>query len=268
MLEARLHGDNSFVTLTYDDGSLRYSSSGLATLNLRDVQLWLKKLRAAIAPLKIRYFLAGEYGDESWRPHYHAALFGYPSCGRGQTGAGMVKPSWDKCCSQCELVGKTWALGNVYLGTLEAHSAQYICGYVTKKLTRNDDDRLLGRDPEFARMSLRPGIGADAMCDVASTLVSLDVHKSLGDVPVTLAHAGNRELPLGRYLRRQLRMQLGRDEKAPQEALDKMAEELLPVRKAAFDASKSFASALKEAGAGKVASFKARQRIFKAKRSV
>lgn len=92
-------------------------------------------------------------------------------------------------------------------------------------MTGRDDDRLNGRHPEFARMSLRPGIGADFVPLVAGQLYHLyvqgysflDFTDSQGDVPSALRH-GSRLLPLGRYLRRRLRKEVGLDEKAPCEA--------------------------------------------------
>jgi len=45
----------------------------------RDVQLFVKRLRKdqdARGLAKIRYYLVGEYGDQTKRPHYHAAIFG------------------------------------------------------------------------------------------------------------------------------------------------------------------------------------------------
>ena len=70
MHEASLYDHNRFITLTYDDDHLPPNG----WLNLRDVQLWMKRLRKAI-PTKIRYFLTGEYGSNTGRPHYHALLF-------------------------------------------------------------------------------------------------------------------------------------------------------------------------------------------------
>ena len=67
MLEAMCHGDNAFVTLTYEDDNVR-------SLVPKDPQDWLKRIRKAVEPLRLRYYLVGEYGDISERPHYHVAL--------------------------------------------------------------------------------------------------------------------------------------------------------------------------------------------------
>lgn len=108
------------------------------------------------------------------------------------------------------------------------HSAQYVAGYVTKKMTAKDDPRLVGRHPEFARMSLRPGIGAGMMSDVASTLMQFNLEKTQPDVPSALRHGG-RTFPLGRYLRRRLRKECGLDEKAPQSSLLELEEKMRDV---------------------------------------
>lgn len=101
-------------------------------------------------------------------------------------------------------------------------------------MTKADDPRLKGRHPEFCRMSLRPGIGLDAMHDVASVLMQFDLDTREADVPSALRH-GSRTLPLGRYLRRYLRTLVGKDASAPQETLDAIKEKLQPL----FEAAKS-----------------------------
>jgi len=268
LLEAQLHEDNSFLTLTYRDDALP-GGSPLPSLMPKHYRDWLKRFRKTISPLRVRYFVVGEYGDETQRPHYHAALFGFPTCLRGRTlrRLGSTRAIWEECCSICQLVGKTWGHGDVDLGMLETSSAQYISGYVTKKMTMRDDYRLKGREPEFARMSLRPGIGADFMHEVASGFMQFNLEKTQVDVPSTLRH-GNREMPLGRYLTKRLRKLTGRDEKAPQIVQDKIQADLQGVRDAAFNRSVSFASALKEANAPLVKSFKARQQIFTRKKTL
>lgn len=269
MLEAVQYEDNAFVTLTYDDEHLPmvdsslYGGPGLLpSLSLRDTQLWHKRLRKRLAPFRYRYFLAGEYGSTTWRPHYHVALFGVPSCARGITGLGMVRPDWKRCCDACRLVGETWENGSVYLGVLEANSAQYVCSYVTKKMTRRDHWKLLGRDPEFSKQSNRGGgLGIGALDEIASEWLRLNLDDRQADVPVSLAH-GRRELPLGRYLRRKLRARVGKEENAPQSTLDQMAEEMRPLREVAFENSRSLKSEILNAQAARVASFHARMKIF------
>lgn len=262
LLEQLQHGDSAFATLTYDDAHLPPDLS----LRPKDVQDWLKRLRKAISPLKLRYYVVGEYGDSTFRPHYHAALFGLPSC---RYGVSRYSRSRTQCCGPCELVRASWSFGHVVLGTLERHSAQYIAGYVTKKLTSKDDPRLGGRHPEFARMSLRPGLGHGALHDVASTLLSLDLEKSEPDVPSALRH-GSSQLPLGRYLRRKLRLLVGHDEACPASELEKLEEEVRPLYEAACAVAPNLETrnavvrdALVEASRQRFGSFEAKSRIYK-----
>lgn len=262
-----MHEDNTFLTLTYDTTSLPTLSNGQTTLLPEHLRDFLKRLRKKHHPRRLRFFACGEYGDENHRPHYHAALFNFPNCLRGQTGLGMVRPNWRSCCHVCQLVGETWGKGNIYLGTLETHSAQYVAGYVTKKMTRRDDPRLNGRDPEFARMSNRPGIAADFMWESASAHMVFSLDKSQGDVPVTLRH-GSRQLPLGRYLRMKYRKYIGRDEKTPPEVLHQLAEELRPLQQAAFDASRSFSSALADSQAQALLNLIAKSNLRKRSRNL
>lgn len=181
----------------------------------------------------------GEYGDRTWRPHYHVALFNFPACRRGRTirEGFSSRPMWHRCCDACQMVGNAWGEGDVDLGRLEADSAQYVAGYVTKKLTKVDDERLAGRYPEFARMSLRPGIGAAYLERVEEAIRRYgNLDERLVDVPETLRH-GKKMMPLGRYLRRKLRVRLGREEKCPDEVLAALQEEVRPLYEMASQAT-------------------------------
>lgn len=275
ILEAHQHEQNAFLTLTYDNehmpklGSAYGKFSELGTLIPKHLQDFLKRFRKAIEPSKIRFYACGEYGDATERPHYHAIIFGFTTCLHGRTRRVLntQRADWRRCCPQCQLVGNVWGLGDVDLGTVEVDSCQYVAGYVVKKMTRTDDARLNGRWPEFSRMSNRPGIGADALHEVASELMRFNLDNTQADVPSALRH-GKRELPLGRYLTRRLRKLTGKDEQAPAETLLKIEAEVQDVRKTAFDNSESFSSALQKANAGKVASFKARSNIFKTRKSI
>lgn len=217
MLEGLCHEKNSFVTLTYDDENLPSGNN----LNPEHTRLWLMSLRKALGAQKIRYYLVGEYGHEGkrgWNPHYHLALFNYQHC-------------WDydphrknQCwCDPCKLLHNTWGMGRIDNGRLEPESASYIAGYVTKKMTNKNDPRLEGHTPEFARMSLKPGIAANAMDTVFESLIG---YLPDGDVPSQLTH-GKRNLPLGRYLRSQLRKRFGFDETGlPKEMLEAWKKEM------------------------------------------
>jgi len=195
LLEQMQHGDSAFVTLTYSEENvpLRLTDDGPVpdTLDPEDTQKFMKKLRKRLYPRELRYFLVGEYGDKTWRPHYHAAIFGLSIFD-----AASVDAAWGK--------------GFTHTGDLTSASAQYVAGYVTKKLTSPDHPDLQGRYPEFARMSLRPGIGALAIPTL--TLATQQAAQfGLSETPSALT-MGSKSLQLGRYLTSKLRESLGMTE--------------------------------------------------------
>lgn len=261
MLEAKLHPVNCMATLTYADEHLTLDSRGRGVLVPQDLQGFLKRLRAHVAPVKFRFYGCGEYGDVSKRPHYHLALFNYPNCAHGQSRYNSVTRQVN-CCGACDTIRDKWGKGGVFLCELNDNTAQYVAQYVTKKMTSADDYRLDGLPPEFARMSLRPGIGHDAMWEVASSLLEFDLVDSQGDVPSTLRH-GSRLLPNGRYLTKTLRKMVGKDEKSPKVTTDRLKAELQDLRVSAFENSRSFKKEIVQAADQAVLNMEARQRIFK-----
>lgn len=269
MLEAGLHADNSFVTLTYAPENLSYVEGGdgvarptLVPAELRD---FLKRFRKSLEPRRIRFFGAGEYGDESELPHYHLAIFGYPNC--PWYGSHRSDQSRD-ACPVCGPVHRSWGLGLVDVGDLSDASAAYVAGYIVKKLTSRDDQRLLGRFPEFSRMSNRPGIGADMMHEVASTLLTYGLDEQ-GDVPSALRH-GPRVMALGRYLQRKLRTYVGKDADAPPEVKAEREAEMQRLRdaQAAVPGRKSLRDVYVEENTQKLRNLASKQFIRKQRRSL
>lgn len=203
LLESTSHEFNSFVTLTYSDETLPQTCGcktcqgkhPAGTLRPKDAQLFIKRLRYYLNEnnRQCRFYLVGEYGDNTHRPHYHAILFGVAEI-------------------EMELVQKAWPYGHVHMGECNPHTASYCCGYVTKKLTKSDDPALMGRHPEFCRMSNRPGIGALAADSIGDTLTTKEgsyvLISTLGEAPGEIMVAGKRQ-PLHRYLKKRIRRRVG-----------------------------------------------------------
>lgn len=258
ILESLLHPHNCMATLTYSDEKMPRDDEGRGVLSKRHVELFLKKLRRKYEPLRFRFYCAGEYGDTSWRPHYHLALFNYPNCAHGISRYKFRT----NCCSACDFIRDTWGNGNIQLNELNNETAQYICGYVIKKMTAPDDNRLKGLPPEFTTMSRMPGLGHDMIWDLASDMMSIPKVDNAVDVPKMLRHGG-RLRPLGPYLTRKLRKYMGRDEKAPQEILDQIAKELQPLRETAFENSQSLKAAVIKAADQAVLNMETRHKMRK-----
>lgn len=135
MTELRQATSASFLTLTYDEATAPRHESGALTLRKSDVQLFIKRLRKLQAQ-PIRYYACGEYGTQTLRPHYHIILFN-------------LDPQF------LRQVPNVWGLGHVHRGDVTMASIHYTTKYVINRTTDYP-----GRDPPFALMSRRPGIGA------------------------------------------------------------------------------------------------------------
>lgn len=212
-LEALAHPVTSFVTLTYSDETLPENGS----LRPRDVTLWLKRIRKAVEPLRLRYFACGEYGGETWRPHYHAIVYGLEPCRRSPFFTRRVH-QLGQCCPSCDLVFKTWGLGIVCAAPASPECFRYVAGYVTKKMASKNDPRLNGRHPEYAIPSRRPGIGVPALPLIKQAMEDgFRLWDQSEDVPSHVLVRGNQKLLLGKYLQRKLREECGRDGETPEE---------------------------------------------------
>lgn len=191
MCEAQMHMDNCFITLTYADEFLPASHShrcrrlvdkinkvyedyvlncARGSLCVYEFQTFMKRLRKKVGP--VRFYHAGEYGEEYGRPHYHALLFGYNFPDRVPfkvTGSGEQ-------IDTSQLLSSLWGKGYASVGNVTFESAAYVARYCMKKMTGNgarkeDKSGLAHYDrvdestgevvsvkPEYVTMSRRPGI--------------------------------------------------------------------------------------------------------------
>jgi len=115
MHESSQWEDSVFVTLTYDDDNIQ-------DISKPELQKFFKRLRADLAPRKIKYYACGEYGDRTGRPHYHAIIFGIS-------------------IPEKTIIEQNWTKGLVHVGTVTPHSCRYVASYIQKKLYKQPGER-------------------------------------------------------------------------------------------------------------------------------
>lgn len=188
MLELETAGKGLFVTLTYDNEHCPWSQFDeddnpmYGTLNKRDVQLWMKRLRKRFGDIKIRFYLAGEYGERTLRPHYHCILFGI--------GLSDLDPLYEHGCNELGQryyispdLSESWSLGHVLVSDVSWKTCAYVARYVTKKLNGpwSIDYAVRNVEPEFALMSRKPGIGRQYLEEHPECLDMANINLSAPD---------------------------------------------------------------------------------------
>ena len=157
--ESKLHDHNTFVTLTYNDANVPWSGiTGEQTLFPKHLTDFWKRLRKRFSDRKIRYFACGEYGDETYRPYYHAIIFGLDFDDKQ-----LLKRSdlgFNYYISNT--LDQTWSFGQCTCCDVSFDTCAYVARYVVKKLSGDlAKDKYEGIEKEFCRMSRKPGIGKD-----------------------------------------------------------------------------------------------------------
>lgn len=180
--ESKMHDFNCFITLTFDDKHLDEHRS----LKVRDFQIFMKKFRRFVHPVRIRFFHCGEYGSKFGRPHHHACIFGYDFPDKK-----LLKKFGDVSIYSSDILSNLWGYGFCTVGDVTFKSAAYVARYVLKKWCSDDitadqlyqymkahsdsrrriikksdvndsfkKDFYNGLKPEYITMSRKPGIGA------------------------------------------------------------------------------------------------------------
>lgn len=128
--ESQMHTKNAFITLTYSDNNLKSDR-----LQYEDFQKFMKKLRK-LQNQPIGYFVTGEYGELTKRPHWHAIIFNW------EPNDGVYKYSnsrGDKVYESKTLTD-LWANGIAEYGSVTFESAGYCARYAAKKLVHGKDE--------------------------------------------------------------------------------------------------------------------------------
>lgn len=177
--ESRQHVLASFVTLTYQTEFIPISNNGWYSLCKTDIQLFMKRLRQVNKRKfhnyeKIKYYVAGEYGSQGDRPHYHLIIFGcHPD---------SFVHAWRK---------DDEPLGYVHIDTVNDATIGYSLKYIHKlAITRfkDFDDRV----PEFQLCS--QGLGISYLSDAIKNW-----HKQLLTERYYIASEGGIKIPMPRY---------------------------------------------------------------------
>lgn len=175
--EASTWEHNYFLTLTYDDMHIpNQDVINEATgeiilghpLNPNDITKFMKRLRITwqrkFGSKNIRFYLCGEYGKQTERPHYHICLMNFPIpeeelefYKHNELGDNLYK---------CDLIEKIWGKGIIVVGSLTWQSAAYVARYMLKKQKGNPEQvktyyKSQGKIPEFTRCSRKPGIARE-----------------------------------------------------------------------------------------------------------
>ncbi len=158
MHEAQLHDDNCFITLTYDEEHLPKNSS----LDKKAFPKFMKRLRKKYPHERIRYYHAGEYGDQFGRPHYHSCIFGFDFPDKNHWTTRKNIPVYHS-----DILEKLWPFGQSEIGSVTFESAAYVARYIMKKILGDETAKQkryqtgteTEQQPEYSTMSRRPGIG-------------------------------------------------------------------------------------------------------------
>ncbi len=211
LLEQTSHDDTAWITLTYNDENLPENSE----LNKNDYKIFLKALRKSVHPIKIRYYLCGEYGTDNNRPHYHIVLYGI-----GYNYAGLAEYNKRNHLNRYpEPVKKLldlWGKGNIHFVEPSPALMTYVCSHITKDIPHDDIHK---KAPEFHSMS--GGLGKNAMHAITSWLSTeegVKYYKQANDVPAVV-RIDKKMRPIGKYLRNIIRRQLYLEEKQPDNAI-------------------------------------------------
>lgn len=178
VMELPYSSSSWFITLTYNDEHVPRSEyvdfNGEVfpslTLKRKDLTDFMKRLRKRFPDCNIRFYAAGEYGDNTQRPHYHAILFNCPLDREGLVPYGRSREGFTYYESL--LLSRSWSifdkktkeydsLGMALCSPVSYETCAYVARYCVKKLTGPAADYYdyFGIEPVFATMSRMPGLG-------------------------------------------------------------------------------------------------------------
>lgn len=191
--EAKQHKHNCFITLTYNNEHLpedqqlvkqhatrfmkrlrehaarenRLGKGGAATVLTQSRPTKQNAVTPAAGRPNIRFYMAGEYGGKTGRPHYHYCLF---NCDFADKKYLSTTKAGSKIYTSATLE-KLWTYGMSSIGEMTFESAAYTARYIMEKQTgKNKTTEVINTSTgeiskkidQYNQMSRRPGIGLQA----------------------------------------------------------------------------------------------------------
>ncbi len=194
--------------LTYDDIHVPYYK-GRMCVDKVDVQLFMKRFRYNLDNIyggKVRFFLVGEYGGNTHRPHYHMLLFSDVS---------LEVPSWNKHPLEQarSILLDSWKNGEARIEQVY-NSGGSFAFYMTAYLTRFNDGREYEKpEKPFKLMSSRPAIGSSWFNDNKELIAKMQKEDNY-TYNISTRDGTRLTLPLSRYYRRKIQPEWSQIENA------------------------------------------------------
>lgn len=186
ILELQYHDSSYFLTLTYNDLAVPRSyyadpdtgeAQASLTLCKKDWQDFMKRLRYYCPDDHLRFFMCGEYGPKTFRPHYHAIVYGLHlddlvPYSRSELGfqyytSATLDRAWTSRGVMHDLFGEECVtpltnMGRVLVGEVTWEACAYTARYMLKKLKGPEAQFYsdFNLEPPFVLMSRNPGIAA------------------------------------------------------------------------------------------------------------
>lgn len=198
-LEAEMNPLCTTVTLTYRNNPDGSTPRGAEMYDERDVQLWMKRLRAATRAkdkkAAVRFFRVGEMGSINKRVHYHVVLF--HSVDLADIGTWKDKDGKEVGLSNRKrLIWSIWPHGSSYVDKGSKDAIRYCLKYTQKERFTEANSRGTVREGKADNwgsakfvMSKAPPLG------VPYLLQLVEEYRQLNALPVSL----NIRLPSGGY---------------------------------------------------------------------
>lgn len=124
-----------FVTLTYNDENLTFTTFKnyrVPVLVKKDFQDFMKRLRKSLFGNKggdLRYFACGEYGDRTFRPHFHAIFFNLDLPDMELFAVKKRIPYYVS-----NFLAERWSYGHVLISACNRQTTAYTAQYNLKKV--------------------------------------------------------------------------------------------------------------------------------------
>lgn len=156
-------GKAIFITLTYaEPPTVEYEGQKYFTLEHKDFQDFMKRLRSYFPRIKMKFFMCGEYGSplKTFRPHYHAIIYGltvddFPNRRK------VDENELHQISYSDKILEDRWKHGLISFSEVTYATMSYVSRYSAKKVFGNNQKPCPMSKDSYVMMSRKSGIAKD-----------------------------------------------------------------------------------------------------------